>query len=300
MKKIFRKEVIIGVLVLVSMALLFIGIDFLKGVNVFKAANYYYATYTDVAGLSTSAPVTINGFKVGQVRSVEYQYDNPGHVVVEFSVDKALRIPQGSQAVITTDLLGTATIALRMGADRSAFYSVGDTVATGVDAGLMSAVSNDVMPAVSAIIPKIDSLITGLNTLVSDPALSASVRRMDNITADLGASVQSLRTVMAAMEPVSRNVTSITANVDTISGNLSTVSGELAAAPVDSIMGELNRTVANLEQLTAALNNPDSSIGRLTSDPELYNNINSTVMSLDSLFVDIKRNPKRYISIKLL
>ena len=65
-------------------------------------------------------------------------------------------------------------------------------------------------------------------------------------------------------------------------------------------MGELNRTVANLEQLTAALNNPDSSIGRLTSDPELYNNINSTVMSLDSLFVDIKRNPKRYISIKLL
>ena len=295
-----KKEILVGLTVALALVLLFVGINFLKGVNVFKAANYYYATYTDVAGLSTSAPVTINGFKVGQVRSVEYQYDNPGHVVVEFSVDKALRIPQGSQAVITTDLLGTATIALRMGADRSAFYSVGDTVATGVDAGLMSAVSNDVMPAVSAIIPKIDSLITGLNTLVSDPALSASVRRMDNITADLGASVQSLRTVMAAMEPVSRNVTSITANVDTISGNLSTVSGELAAAPVDSIMGELNRTVANLEQITAALNNPDSSIGRLTSDPELYNNINSTVMSLDSLFVDIKRNPKRYISIKLL
>ncbi len=295
-----KKEILVGLTVALALVLLFVGINFLKGVNVFKAANYYYATYTDVAGLSTSAPVTINGFKVGQVRSVEYQYDNPGHVVVEFSVDKALRIPQGSQAVITTDLLGTATIALRMGADRSAFYSVGDTVATGVDAGLMSAVSNDVMPAVSAIIPKIDSLITGLNTLVSDPALSASVRRMDNITADLGASVQSLRTVMAAMEPVSRNVTSITANVDTISGNLSTVSGELAAAPVDSIMGGLNRTVANLEQLTAALNNPDSSIGRLTSDPELYNNINSTVMSLDSLFVDIKRNPKRYISIKLL
>ncbi len=295
-----KKEILVGLTVALALVLLFVGINFLKGVNVFKAANYYYATYTDVAGLSTSAPVTINGFKVGQVRSVEYQYDNPGHVVVEFSVDKALRIPQGSQAVITTDLLGTATIALRMGADRSAFYSVGDTVATGVDAGLMSAVSNDVMPAVSAIIPKIDSLITGLNTLVSDPALSASVRRMDNITADIGASVQSLRTVMAAMEPISRNVTSITANVDTISGNLSTVSGELAAAPVDSIMDELNRTVANLEQLTAALNNPDSSIGRLTSDPELYNNINSTVMSLDSLFVDIKRNPKRYISIKLL
>ena len=96
-----KKEILVGLTVALALVLLFVGINFLKGVNVFKAANYYYATYTDVAGLSTSAPVTINGFKVGQVRSVEYQYDNPGHVVVEFSVDKALRIPQGSQAVIT-------------------------------------------------------------------------------------------------------------------------------------------------------------------------------------------------------
>ena len=90
MNKIFRKEVIIGLIVLGAMAVLFIGINFLKGVNVFKAANYYYVSFTDVQGLAQSAPVTVNGFKVGQVRDISYEYDNPGHVLVELSLDRNL------------------------------------------------------------------------------------------------------------------------------------------------------------------------------------------------------------------
>lgn len=295
-----RKEIMVGLLVVLALVLLFFGINFLKGVNIFKAANYYYASYSNVEGLATSAPVTLNGYKVGLVRNINYQFDNPGHVVVEFSVDRNLRLPQGSQAIISCDLLGTASIVLNLGQGTGGYYAVGDTVPGAVNAGLMGSVSETLMPAVSAVIPKVDTLLTSLNALVSDPALTASVRRMDAITADLNESVRSLRQVMAALGPVAQNVHSITTNVDTITGDLAAVSGMLREAPVDSLMDELNRTAANLERLSAALNNPDSSIGRLTTDPELYNNINSTVQSLDSLFVDIKRNPKRYISIKLL
>lgn len=295
-----RKEIMVGLLVALALVLLFFGINFLKGVNIFKAANYYYAAYTNVEGLATSAPVTLNGYKVGLVRSIHYQYDNPGHVVVEFSVDRNLRLPQGSAAVISSDLLGTASIVLNLGNAAGGYYEVGDTVAGAVNAGLMGSLSETLLPSVAAVIPKVDTLLSSLNTLVSDPALTASVRRMDDITADLNESVRSLRQVMATLGPVAQNVNSITSNVDTITGDLAAVSGMLREAPVDSLMDELNRTAANLERLSAALNNPDSSIGRLTTDPELYNNINSTVQSLDSLFVDIKRNPKRYISIKLL
>ena len=85
MKKFFRKEVVIGLCVIAALAILFFGINFLKGVNLFRAANYYYATYTNVEGLAISAPVTINGYKVGQVREINYQFDNPGHVVVSAS-----------------------------------------------------------------------------------------------------------------------------------------------------------------------------------------------------------------------
>lgn len=295
-----RKELMVGLMVAVALVLLFFGINFLKGVNIFKAANYYYAAYNNVEGLATSAPVTLNGYKVGLVRSINYQYDNPGHVVVEFSVDRNLRLPEGSSATISSDLLGTASIVLNLGQAANGFCEVGDTVPGAVNAGLMGSVTETIMPAVSAVIPKVDTLLTSLNAIVSDPALTASVQRMDAITADLNESVRSLRQVMASLEPVVQNVGSITSNVDTITGDLAAVSGMLREAPIDSLMDELNRTAANLEQLSAALNNPDSSIGRLTTDPELYNNLNSTVQSLDSLFVDIKRNPKRYISIKLL
>ncbi len=295
-----RKEVMVGLMVALAFVLLFFGINFLKGINIFKAANYYYAGYSSVAGLATSAPVTLNGFKVGLVRNIRYQYDNPGNIVVEFSVDKELRLPRDTRAVISTDLLGTASVVLDLGDPSDGFHAIGDTVAGAVNSGLMGNVNETIMPAISAVIPKVDTLLTNLNTLVSDPALASSVRRIDDITTELDVSVRSLRQVMATLAPVAENVRNITSNVDTITGDLTAVSGTLRQAPLDSLLNELNTTAANLEQLTSSLNNPESSIGRLTSDPELYDNINSTVRSLDSLFVDIKRNPKRYISIKLL
>ncbi len=299
MKKIFRKEVIIGVLVLVSMALLFIGIDFLKGVNVFKAANYYYATYDNVAGLAISAPVTVNGYKVGQVREINYLYNNPGHVQVEISLDRELKLTKGTKAVISSDILGTATIVPEM-APGTDYAPVGSELQASVASGLMDAVSQDLMPSVSAIFPKIDSLLTSLNTVVSDPAVLASARRLDAITANLETATVQLNALMRTMPPITADVKHITANMDTVSANLTELSASLRQLPLDSTMQQVQLMVDNLRQLSEELKNPDGTLGRLTSDPALYDNLNATVQSLDSLFVDIKKNPKRYISIKLL
>lgn len=295
-----RKEILVGVIVTVAIALLFFGINFLKGVNLFHAANYYYASYTNVEGLAQSAPVTINGYKVGLVREIMYQFDNPGNVVVEFSVDRDLRLPHNTRAEISSDLLGTASIVLHPGNPADGYCAVGDTLSGSVATGLMGSLSESLMPAVTAVIPKVDTLLTNINLLVSDPALRTSIQRLDDITANLNASMSALNRTMASLQPIMSNVNDITVNVDSITGDLAAVSATLRNAPVDSLMNELNRTAANLQELSAALNNPDSSIGRLTRDPELYNNINSTVQSLDSLFIDIRKNPKRYINIRLL
>ena len=107
MNKILRKEVIIGFSVIVALLILFFGINFLKGVNLFKAANYYYAVYDNVEGLAQSAPVTLNGFKVGIVRNISYEYSRPGNVTVEMSLDKSLKLPQGTEAMLSSDLLGS-------------------------------------------------------------------------------------------------------------------------------------------------------------------------------------------------
>ncbi|MDE6196548.1 MAG: MlaD family protein, partial [Muribaculaceae bacterium] len=148
MKAIFRKEVLIGVLVILALAILFFGINFLKGVNIFKAANYFYASYSNVEGLAQSAPVTLNGYKVGIVREMHYNYERPGEVTVEMSLDKKLRLPRGTRAAVSTDLLGTASIVLTLGNPADGFYAVGDTVVGEQKAGLMDAVGKELMPAV--------------------------------------------------------------------------------------------------------------------------------------------------------
>lgn len=294
-----KKEITISICVIVALCLLFLGIDFLKGVNVFKPANYYTATYTNVNGLAVSAPVTLNGFKVGLVRSIEYQYDNPGHVAVELSLGKELKLPVGSKAVIVCDMLGTATVQLELTANKE-FYPVGSEVESETASGLMDSVSKDLMPNIAEIFPKVDSLLTSINKLVSDPAVIASVKRLDAITANLESTTNSLNKSVKSLPVLMSGVNSTVDNVNRLTGNLAEVSEDLKSYPLDSTLQNIQQTTENLRMLTQELNNPNSTLGLLMKDPELYNNLNNTVKSLDSLFVDIKKSPKRYINIKLL
>lgn len=298
MKKIFSKEMIIGVCVIIALAILFLGIDFLKGINIFTPANYYYTSFTNVEGLAQSAPVTINGYKVGLVRSIEYEYDNPGHVKVELSLDKNLKVPAGSKAILASDLLGTASIKLDL-SDSNDFHSIGDRLVGVNESGMMDAISGELLPSVGSIMPKIDTLLTNINTLVGDPAILASVKRLDAITAQLEATSRNLTAMTSRLSPVVTDVQQVTGNVSQLTGNLAELSGMLKEAPIDSLMLDLQVTTANLKLLSEQLNDPNSTLGKLTTDPALYNNINATVSSLDSLFVDIKRNPKRYVTIKV-
>ena len=294
-----KKEIIIGLCVVIALFSLFMGINFLKGINVFKAANYYYAQYTNAAGLQVSAPVTLNGFKVGQVRDINYEYNNPGHVKVELSVDRALRLPIGTEAVIEQDILGTSTIVLKP-TTATTFHEVGSYLDGKTASGLMDNVSQNFMPQVSAIFPKIDSLLTNLNRITADPALLQSVQRLDAITRNLEQTKRTINHTAAGLPPVMNNVNNITENLSTMSGTLAELSSDLKNLPIDSTMHNVEALSANLRQLSQDLNNPNSSLGLITHDRALYDNLNNCAASLDSLLIDVKRNPKRYISIKLL
>lgn len=156
------------------------------------------------------------------------------------------------------------------------------------------------MPAVGATFAKVDSLLSSLNTLVSDPAIASSVKRLDAITLALETTMKQLRASTAALPPVIDNVNGITGNLATVSDDLTQLSGKLKEAPVDTLMANITDISANLRELSATLNDPNSSLGLITHDSSLYNNLNNCAASLDSLLIDVKKNPKRYISIKLL
>lgn len=297
MKKIFKKEVVIGLCAIAAFVILFFGINWLKGVNIFRPSNNYYVSYPDIEGLAVNNSVMSNGFKIGEVSEIAYDYEHPGLIKVELSLDKRMRLPAGTKAVLTPGLIGSPSIVLELG--DGATLSPGATLDPVSEPSVLQSVGSTLKPAAESILPKIDTLLTNINRIAGDSALLSSVRRLDQITADLQRTTGNLAAITSQAQPAVRNLTEVSANAVTISGNLAQLSGSINDMPLDSLAANLEETTANLRLLSEELNNPNSSLGLLIHDPELYNNLNNTVLSMDSLLLDIKANPKRYINIKV-
>jgi phospholipid/cholesterol/gamma-HCH transport system substrate-binding protein len=300
MKKLFNKEFIIGICVILAIGILFFGIDYLKGINLFRPANYYVANYENVAGLEISAPVNIDGFKVGQVREINFNYAKPGKIEVIFALNKNLRLPADSKAVIASTLLSGAYVDIKLGKSQQ-MIEVGGEVATGTTPDMMSSLSDNLLPSVQSILPKVDSLMQNLNTLVSDPALLNSLKNVESITANINTASSSLNTVMGKQVPTLVNdASSAVKHIDAITKDLGALSNQLSQLPLASTMENVNDITANLTKFSEQLNDKKSTLGMMMNDPELYNRINKVTADVDSLILDIQKNPKRYISIKLL
>lgn len=283
-----------------ALVILIVGIEFLKGINVFKPANFYIAEYDNVAGLETAAPVTIDGFKVGQVREINFNYEHPGKVEVVMALNKNLRLPVDSKAVIGSTLLSGSYIEIQLGKSDEKI-EMGGKVSSGTVPDLMENLSNNVMPAVAEIVPKVDSLLLSLNRLASDPALTASVKSLEVITKNVEKASEGLDLLMRRNVPaVIGHVDNVAVNLDSITQDLSILSEQLKTLPLTQTMDNVNEMTANLLTFSNQLNDKKSTLGLLMNDPELYDRINRVAADVDSLIVDIKKNPKRYISIKLL
>ena len=297
MKKLFSKEASIAITVIISLCILYFGIEYLKGINLFKPANFYYAKFEKVDGLAVSAPVTINGFQVGQVREINYDYEN-NDISVLLSLNKDLRIPKESNVKLSVDMLGTAQLVLTL-SDSPEYYNVGDEIPTGVVAGLMDAIGG-ALPQVNNLLPKIDSILTSINTILANPALNNSVTRLDAITADLQSSSNDLKRLMHNQVPgIMNNVNGITANLNSTTANINDLSADLRNMPLKETVDNANATMANLKLLSDNLNNKNSSLGLLMNDPTLYRHLDNAIASLDTLLTDLQRNPKRYVTFKV-
>lgn len=300
MKKIFNKEFVIGLSVIAAIIILIFGIDYLKGINLFSPANFYYASYDNVAGLEISSPVTVDGYKVGQVRDIEFDYEHPGKIKVLLALNKNLHIPVDSKASMGSTLMSGNFISITLGKS-SEMLQIGSEISSYEQADLMTSLNENVMPTVNQILPRIDSLLMNLNQLVGDPALLASIQRLDGITGNVMDATVGLNGVLNKDVPVvMRNVKSISHGLDTVTANLGILSAQLKALPLHTTVDNVNSLTNNLNKFSDQLNDPNSTLGQLMQDPELYNKLNRVAADVDSLIVDIKKNPKRYISIKLL
>ena len=298
----FTKEVKIALVAIVGIVVLFFGLHFLKGMPVFSTDKVYYASFKDINGLSSSNPIYADGYQVGNVKSIIYDYNKSGRVLVEFQVDNDLRIPQGSSAEIVSDLMGNIKMNLLLANNPRERVEPGDTIQGNLDAGLMGSVQS-LVPAVAAMLPKVDSILSSVNMLLADPALRASLHNIQTISANLAVTSAGLNRLVAE---ANGKVPGILSKADYAMGkagstlnNADRLSANLAQLDVAQTLAKVDRTLDNVESVTRQLNSPNSSLGLLMRDPGLYNNMNNTVRSADSLLTDLKKHPKRYVHFSL-
>ena len=279
------REIKIALTAVAAGVLLFVGINFLKGINVFESSNSYYVKFKDIKGLTVSNAVYANGYPVGIVREINYNYSDNNGVVVRIELDKNMSVPRGTTAELEVAMMGGVTMNLLLGQNPTAVLTPFDTLTGGVHQGAMEQASA-MMPQVQQMLPKIDSILTNINRLTASAQLKQTTARLDGLMA--------------------KDVPVMMAHLNRTAGNAATFSDNLAKTDLNGTVHNVNGTIADMRQMTGQLtslvsdlqhklNSKDNSMGALLNDKTLFENLRNTAANAASLVKDVKKNPKRYV-----
>lgn len=285
------KEIKIALVAIVGILIMYFGINFLKGMNLFSTNNTYFITFDDIQGLGASTPIYADGYKVGTVDGLEYDYKENGPIKVKVDINKNLRIPQGSKAEIVKDLMGNLQVNLLLANNPRERVEPGGIIPGAVNGGMMDKAAN-LVPVVEKMLPKLDSILTSVNALLADPALAASLHNVETITSNLTVSTRELNTLMAGLN---KQVPGMIGKANGVLDNTNRLTANLASLDVQGTLNKVNQTLESAHQFTEKLNSNQGSLGLLMNDTKLYDNLTSTMGHADSLVIDLKAHPKRYV-----
>lgn len=292
MKKFFTKEVRIALFALAGIFVLFAGMNFLKGIIVFSDDNTYKVTMDNLAGLSVSSPVYADGYKVGVVRNIDYNYDGEGDgTMIYIDVDKDMRIPVGTTAEVESDLMGNVKLNLLLANNPRQRLEPGGIIKGALATGALDELKA-MVPTIKAIVPKLDSILTSVNTLLADPAIAAILHNAEASTANLKTTTASLNKLVAQLDG---KVPALLDKADHTLANTETLTSNLAQLDIQGTMASVNATLQNCKELTDKLNSTEGTIGKFLNDASVYNNLNATMRDADSLMIDLKAHPSRYV-----
>lgn len=292
-----KREIKIGAIVLIVLALTIWGINYLKGINVFSRTNYYFLEFDNIGGLTPSAGVFVSGYKVGNVHKMYFKEDHSGKIIIEISVSRNIRIPKNSIAQIyNNDIMGTKAIRLIFSTD-TLFQQEHDTLITDVEIGLM----DQLMPLknkAERVMMSIDSLVRSASLALNPQTIQnfrATMSNVKNITENLSDQNERLNRMFQNFEAISANLKANSPKITKILTNLSEVTDSLARANVQNTIQQTQQAVTQLNDLLGQINQGKGTLGMLASNDSLYRNLESASHNLDLLLRDLKENPKRYV-----
>lgn len=300
----------LGFLILACLAIMIWGINYLKGIDLFKLNTKYYVVYEKIDGLLKSSAVNINGYQVGQVSEIGFLKDYSGRILVTLSVQGNFKIAKGSTAkIVSSDIMGTRSIKIEI-VHSGEYYVANDTIPGDIEGDLKEQVSMQVLPLkkkAEELIASLDSALTVVTYVFNQKTrenLTESFENINRTVANIESSSEELKKLMSSgsINSIITNIDSISTTIKQNSGqitnilkNMSSVSDSLAKLNISPVFDEISASVAGINQIIQKLNTTESSAGLLLNDPVLYQNLNSLAESLDLLLKDVRVNPKRYV-----
>ncbi len=285
------REIKIALLGLVCLCILYFGFNFLKGVNIFSPIHTYVSTFENLKGLTVQAPVYVRGYKVGQVDEIIYDFTKTNAFTIKLSIDKNIVLPEGTQLALAPDgLLGGMALEVKIPAeDATPYYNDGDTLPSIVIPGLFDVLQSDLIANLSQTILNIDSLVVSMQNELSGGNIQSTLQHINKVTADLEVSSAELKQLMGSKVPT------IVGDVEAAMGDIKNFSGNLQEVDIAATIHQVDSAVLHIKDFMNKLNSTDGTLGLLMNDKQLYLDVTAAVNSADSLLIDLKANPKRYV-----
>lgn len=291
----YAREIKVGVLATICLFLLFFGFNFLKGVNIFSPSNAYHGRFAHLHGLEEQAAVSIRGHKVGQVDAIHYDFSKDSSFIIDISVNSDIFLPQGTQMALVADgLLGGMAIELQLpasslAANESSPIAHGAFLPTTYVPGLVESIQADLLAKVGSAIDEVDSLVVCVRGQLEGDHIQTALANVDRISGDLTYVSSDLKQLMATRVPTIVN------NADTVLTNLNTIVADIRQADLAATIARADTAIEGVNTVLAEVNSKQGTLGKLIYDNTLYEHVDATVVSADSLLVDLKAHPKRYV-----
>jgi len=310
-----RRELKVGILVVLSLAFFYWGFNFLKGRNYLTNNRIYYAVYNQVNGLVDANWVMINGVKVGEVRNISF-IDVKGRVLVQFAVDSDVKIPRNSiSRIYNSDVLGSKAIEIVLG-DATKMAKTGDTLKSEIQPSITEEVSYQMLPlkrkteslmasldSVLAVIQYIFNESTRDNLKHSFESIKFTIRNLEHTTYNIDTLMTTQRTRLAQIfyniESITNNFKNNNSKLTNVISNFSNISDSLSKAKIVTTINKADDVLKNFSEITNKINKGEGSLGLLINNDSLYVELQRSSKEFNLLLEDMRLNPQRYVHISV-
>ncbi len=299
-----KKEVKIGILMVLTIGFFFIGYNFLKGRNILKPSSFYYVVYEDIGGLMESGYVMRSGYRIGYVDNIRFA-DNLDHLIVRLAIPKRFDLPVGSVArIFNLDIMGTMAVEIIPGAS-DAKHDPGDTLSAAFKPGLTDIIAGQIDPIASkagSMMSSIDSVMIIMQQMLDNDfreSFSAGTAHLSNTLYAMDTLLTKensrFNKILASLESITENIAGSNNDISSTLNNLASISDSLSESELLSAINNLNEVLSEVNQAMEGVNRGQGSLGKLLTDEELYNNLESAAKNLDLLLIDLQESPGRYV-----